>query len=696
MASKKKKIFLGDFGNSKNHDPFVVKEGEFKFGQLKDSSYYTDWTEHSFLSDSKDKEMIGFTFDQKKLFILKIAALFLLLVLAGRTAWLQIIRGSHYIGLAEGNRIRIENIEPKRGIIYDSQGRPLVRNAANFVLSLRPIDLPSDGLKRDELLRRLSTLIDNEDKGPVNASSSSMVSDSPSFALMKSAIAKVKPYSLEAYQPVFIKDNLDYKTALYLILNRDQWPGVIIDTKIRRQYPYTAESPDGQESSLSSLSHVLGYTGKISADDLKNLGKDYSLIDYVGKTGLEYSWEKELKGVPGEKRIEVDAFGRRKKVVSEQLPVAGYNLQLSLNIDLQREVEKVTEEWMKKTKTTKAAVIIMDPNNGDILALVSLPAYDNNIFAQGISQKEYDKFLNNKSNPLFNRAISGEVPSGSTIKPVIASAALQEKVITENTKFLSTGGLRLGQWFFPDWKVGGHGWTDVRKALAESVNTFFYYIGGGYKDFQGLGMDRLTEYMRLFGLGKKTGIDLPGERPGFVPTKEWKKENKGESWYIGDTYHISIGQGDILVTPLQVANFTAAVANGGTLYQPHLVTALLNEDNSLAKNIQPQVIRKDFIDPYNLQIVREGMRQTITDGSARSLGTLPVAVAGKTGTAQWSSQKANHAWFTGFAPYKNPQLAITVLVEEGGEGSSVAAPIAKEILNWYYTQGPGKESLNKS
>jgi penicillin-binding protein 2 len=327
----------------------------------------------------------------------------------------------------------------------------------------------------------------------------------------------------------------------------------------------------------------------------------------------------------------------------------------------------------------------MNPNNGQIITLISLPAYDNNLFAQGISQVNYDKFLNNKNNPLFNRAISGEIPSGSTIKPVIAAAALQEGIITENTSFLSNGGLSIGQWFFPDWKFGGHGTTNVRKALAESVNTFFYYIGGGYKDFNGLGLDNLVKYMHLFGLGEETGIDLPGESSGFVPTKEWKEETKDETWYIGDTYHISIGQGDILTTPLQVANFTAVVANGGILYKPMVVSALLDEHNNLVRNIEPVIIRQNFVDAYNLQVVREGMRQAVTSGSARSLSVLPVTSAGKTGTAQWSSRKANHAWFTGFAPYENPEIVITVLVEEGDEGSTMAAPIAKEIMQWYFT-----------
>ncbi len=367
-----------------------------------------------------------------------------------------------------------------------------------------------------------------------------------------------------------------------------------------------------------------------------------------------------------------------------------------MDLDLQEKAEEITENYISRSGLKRASVIVINPNNGEILALVSLPAYDNNLFAKGISQSDYDKFLNNPDHPLFNRSISGEFPSGSTIKPIFAAGALQEGVITENTSFLSNGGLRIGEWFFPDWKAGGHGMTNVRKAIAESVNTFFYYIGGGYQDFKGMGLSGLVKYSRLFGLGEMTGIDLHGERKGFVPTQAWKEETKNEPWYIGDTYHFAIGQGDVLVTPLQVANYTAAIANGGTLYKPHLVSKVLNTNNETVKEIRPEIIRSDFISAANLQIVREGMRQTITNGSARSLSIVPVAVAGKTGTAQWSTKKGPHAWFIGFAPYEKPTVAIMVLVEEGVEGSTMAAPIARDILQWYFTVNPQDAAASAS
>lgn len=685
-----------------NSNPFTIKEGDFRFGQLKDSVYYSDWTEESFLSDSGRKETVSRTFDLSKLKYFAIVGFLVLGTLLARSIWLQVFKNDYYRLLAEDNRLRAEIIEPKRGIIYDKSGRPLVRNKANFVLYFRPIDLPRDELIRDNLIRTISqvlengqasssdifTEINNSLSGPVSDNKTQLISDNAYFYQMKEALAKVPIGSLESYRPLFIIDNIEYDKAMLIALKLPDWPGVFLSNKIRREYLLPGQSSPTVLGE-SSLAHILGYTGKINDQELKNFGADYSLIDYIGKAGLEYSWEKELKGIPGRKNIEVDALGRQKKIINEVPEQDGSNLLLALDLDLQQKAEEVATAYLKKANLHRASIVIMNPNNSEIMALVSLPGYDNNLFAKGISQTDYNKFLNDSDQPLFNRTVSGEFPSGSVIKPIFAAGALQEKIITEFTSFLSNGGLRIGQWFFPDWKAGGHGQTNVRKALAESVNTFFYYIGGGYKDFKGLGVEGLAKYARLFGLGEITGVDLPSERPGFVPSAEWKQKTKNEAWYIGDTYHFAIGQGDVLVTPLQVANYTAAIANGGTLYEPHLVSKILDSNNQVIKNVDPVIIRQNFIDPANLKIVQEGMRQTVTAGSARSLSTLPVAVAGKTGTAQWSTKKGPHAWFIGYAPYDKPQLVIMVLVEEGVEGSTISAPIARDILNWYFSPRPG-------
>jgi len=643
--------------SKKIENPFVIQEGRFRRGRLQGFSYRKSWTEDSFIPGDKGRETVGKTFDLIKLRPITIVVLCFLAILIARVAWLQIIRGNYYYSLAEGNRIRIERVEARRGVIYDRNKNLLAGNVANFLLYLIPADLPRDESEKKKIIDYLGEIL-----GEISVDE------------LKQELTEIKVGSLESYQPLFVDDNIEYEKAIFLYLKSEYMPGVVLSNKARREYNLLS----------LSLSHVLGYTGKINEDELEKFGDEYLPIDYIGKTGIEYFWENELKGKNGRKHIEVDAIGKEKKVISNTEAEDGHNLVLSLDIELQKRVEEIIISYLERLNLNKASVVVMDPKTGEILALISLPSYNNNIFARGITTEEYNGLINHPDNPLFNRAISGEYPSGSTIKPVIATAALEEDIINEWTNINSTGGIQIGQWFFPDWKTGGHGITNVRKAIAWSVNTFFYFIGGGYEDFKGLGVERIVNYAKQFGLGAQTGVDLAGEVNGFLPTKEWKEKTKGERWYIGDTYHLSIGQGDILVTPLQVANYTSAFANGGKLYRPHLIKQVLTSNDGLIGDVEARPIRENFIDGYNIEVVRQGMRQTVTSGSAQSLQAVPVPVAGKTGTAQWSSKKEPHAWFTGFAPYDNPEIVITVLVEEAGEGSEIAVPIAREILQWYF------------
>lgn len=671
---------------NKNSDPFVVKEKKYRFGNLKDSSYHLGWMEDSFLMGENDNETLRSTFDLKKL-----TSIFLVLALAFsllglRLFWLQIVKGSDYRALAEGNRIRVESVDPKRGIIYSSNMTPLVQNEANFVLYLTPIDLPKDSLAKDEVIRELASILSGLSQSSSEKNKNSeLISDSPYFFEIKQKLDKIKYGSLESYRPLFIMDNLDYDSAMKLYLEAQRMPGVSLSIKMRRKYL-------SSEENLLSLSHLTGYIGKISEKELEIFGDEYSQIDYLGKSGLEYFYENELKGIKGKNYIEVDALGREKKIVSQTLAEDGHSLLLSLNIDLQKKTEEIVKKYLANSSSMKrVSVVALNPQNGEVLTLLSWPSFDNNIFSRGISQADYSSLANNPDRPLFNRSVAGNFPSGSTLKPVIAAAALQEKIVDENTSVNSSGGIRVGAWFFPDWKAGGHGVTNVKKAIAESVNTFFYYVGGGYDKFKGLGIDKIVEYLNYFGLGKQSGLDLPQEAVGFIPTPEWKKANRGESWYIGNTYHVSIGQGDILTSPLQVANFTAYFANGGKLYRPHLVQKILDRDDKVLREIEKEIIGEGFVSKKNINIVREGMRQTIVAGSARRLNILPVEVAGKTGTAQWNSNKAPHAWFTSFAPYNNPEIVLTVLVEEGKEGSGIATSIANDILRWYFGGDEVKE-----
>ncbi|MDP2767244.1 MAG: penicillin-binding transpeptidase domain-containing protein, partial [Candidatus Methanoperedens sp.] len=467
-----------------NTDPFVIQEGKMKLGKIK-TSYRLDWTEEALALRGGDKETIGKNFNFSNLSKIGAILAFFLLIIFTRAAWLQIVKGEYYYGLAEGNRIRIERVEAKRGVIYDSKFRPLVRNTANFLLYFMPVDLPDNENERDRIIKRVSEILSDISADEI-----------------KQILTKVKQGSLESYQPLFIADNIEYEKAMLLYLGSANMPGVILSNKTRREYNLREdpEHPESRMLGISALSHILGYTGKIGESELAEFGSEYSPIDYIGKMGIEYFWENELKGHDGRKQIEVDALGKEKKIINQEPTKDGHNLVLSVDGELQRKLEETLSGALQKLKLKKGAAIIMNPNNGEILAMVSLPAYNNNIFARGATNEEYQGLAGDPDHPLFNRCVSGEYPSGSTIKPVIAAAALEEGTINEHTSFNSVGGIRIGEWFFPDWRAGGHGVTDVRRALAESINTFFYYIGGGYQDFKGLGIERIVQYGKLFGL----------------------------------------------------------------------------------------------------------------------------------------------------------------------------------------------------
>jgi len=659
-------IFNGADKRRSAKNPFVIKHGRFgASGRLEKYSHLREWIESSFVPAGRQGEVVGKTFEYGKLKIIGFFFVIFIGLLVASAAYIQLYKGEYYALQAEGNSVRSERVVAQRGIIYDRNQKPLVRNVADFLLYAVPADLPKDDEERRAILSRAADIVFGDDS----------TSSQAFMAEAEESLDKVKKGSLESYRPLFIADDIPYDNALRLNLEESHLPGLFVSYKGQREYLL-----DG----VTSLSHILGYTGKVSEQDLERYGDDYLPIDYIGKTGLEAYWEKDLKGTDGYKKYEVDALGSRKKVLSDVPADDGHNLSLSLDMDLQRQVERIMIENLKIMKLTRGVAVVMDPKTGELLSLVSLPSYDNRLFAKGIDASQYKALLDDKDQPLFDRSVAGEYPSGSTVKPVVAAAALQEKIISEKTTVYSTGGLKVSIWFFPDWKAGGHGYTDVRKAIADSVNTFFYYIGGGFQDFTGLGIERLVKYFKLFDLGEKTGVDLPNEADGFVPSKEWKEKVREERWYIGDTYHLSIGQGDLLVTPLQVAQWTAFFANRGQLVRPHLVKYILNKDNRLIEAVDDKPIKEGIIDDYNIEIVRQGMRKTVTTGSAKRMQDLPVDSAAKTGTAQWNTKKDPHAWFTSFAPYKDPQIVVTVLVEEGKEGSQIALTIAKQIMQYYF------------
>ncbi len=639
-------------------DPFVIKiqDSKIKNSKIKKNSFDVDGD--ILVSDSFRKHPRHNWAKFKNSSILFYICFFLFTSLFSKLYYLQIVRGADYYGEAEINRIRPQSILAPRGVIFDSNGEKLAYNIPNFGLYVIPADLPKEQDEEDEILKTISEIIGIDH-----------------FDLV-SAFSGVPRTSVLNYE---ITRGLTQEQVVQIESSIKNWQGISIRVVEKRAY-----------SIVEPFSHILGYTGKISESEYKNMrSKGYLLPEHTGKSGIEKVYQEELRGEPGIRYVEVDSLGREINVLGQKDTIPGSNIYLNIDSKLQMFAWEALKEEIDNLGVGGGSVVILDPRNGAIRALVSYPGYDNQSFSDGISQEQYKIFLDDERKPLFNRSIAGEYPSGSTFKIIVASAGLEEGIITRNTSYLSTGGIRVGIYYFPDWRAGGHGQTNVIKALAESVNTFFYILGGGLDGNVGLGVENITKYAKLFGLSKNTSIDLTGERSGFLPSKEWKLETRGERWYLGNTYHYAIGQGDILVTPLQLANATAAIANNGTLYEPRVAKEFVTYDGKKVE-VEPKIILEKIISSSSLGIVREGMRSAVTTGSARSLSLLSVPVAGKTGTAQFSSTKKPHAWFTGFGPYNNPEIVITVLVEEGEEGSRVATPVARKIFEWYFEKEENK------
>lgn len=573
------------------------------------------------------------------------------IVLIGQLLKLQITKGFQHQLLAEENRIRSEEIKAPRGIIFDRNKKPLVKNTPRYQLVVYPIDLPKDKSQRIEIYEQIKTITE------IN---------------LEEFIKKIEEKSLYSQNPIILKDDLERNEALLYEIKFNGISSVKINTEPVRQY-----------ENVLGLSHILGYTGKITTEELQKNSK-YILSDTLGKNGLESFYENILSGRKGARQIEIDAQGKVQRELATKEAIPGNSLITTLDLDLQQKTALILKNKLEELNLETGIAIVQDPRDGGILAMVSLPSYNNNLFSRGISQEEYQKILDDSAKPMLNRAISGTYPSGSTIKPMVAAAALSEGLISANTKLdTSAGEIKIGEWSFPDWKV--HGITDVRQAIAESNDIFFYALGGGWQNITGLGIDKLDQYLKKFGLGTSTGIDLLGESKGLVPTPDWKKQTLNDSWYLGDTYHLAIGQGDLLVTPMQLLNATSAIANGGKLFVPHLIDTEIDFQGNNVKKYESRVLEKQIADKNAIQIAKEGMGQAVANGSARQLQDLPVSSGGKTGTAQFSSSLTDtHAWFTAFAPFDNPEVAITVLIEHGGGGDVSAEPVAKEILQYYF------------
>ena len=591
--------------------------------------------------------------------------IFVFIVLLGQLWRMQIIEGSRYQRQAENNRLRMLTVAPKRGVVYDRDGTLLVRNLPSFTVAVVPADLPLD--KQPSVATRLGAIL-----------------KTPADDIVK-AIDKRRADG-HIFAPLAIKTQVEQEAAFTVEEYRSELPGVSLLVEASRRYlggPIT--------------SHLLGYTGRISAEEYERLQDDgYELNDTLGKAGLEYTYEEYLRGVPGVEQVEVNVAGRKVRSLYTRPPEPGANLVLNIDIDLQREMTKILKESMGKMP--RAVAIAGNPQTGEILGLVSLPSYDNNLFSTGISDKELAALLNDPARPLIDYALSGIYPPGSIFKLITGSAALQEGIATPSTRIFSAGALTLrgqyGSVTFRDWSALG--WLDFRRAIAKSSDVYFYYLSGGYENFKGLGPDRLARHARSFGLGQTLGIDLPGEVEGIVPDTAWKRTTAKEDWYLGDTYSFGIGQGYLSVTPLQMWSMVSTVANGGTVYQPQIVHQVVDVNGKVVVPFAPRVIRKVDVSPQNIQIVREGMKQAATgDGTAvPAAKAIPgIPMAGKTGTAEFgvkdrSGNYQTHGWFVSFAPYDNPEIAVVVFHEQGA-GYDTAAPTAGKILAYYFSKKPG-------
>ncbi|MDI6865701.1 penicillin-binding protein 2 [Thermodesulfovibrio yellowstonii] len=572
-----------------------------------------------------------------------IGIIFLIFIIILLRLWqLQILNTEKYKKLAEQNRIRIIKIPAPRGIIYDRNGIPLVENIPSFAALISPEYIDKVDVNLLAKILNIST----ED-------------------LQK----KFKKKSESIYMPIRIKEDLTFKEIAMLEARRSEIPGLIIETEIKRYYPFGP-----------ATAHLLGYLGKITEQQIKNNPQYQNLPSYflVGQTGLEKIFDDKLIGIPGEKIIEVDALGRELRLIKEAPPVKGEDIYLTIDALLQEAAYKAFEGHA-------GAFVALKPDTGEILSLLSSPSFDPNIFVEGVSGTYWNELINNSQNPLLNRAIQGLYAPGSTFKIITAIAGLEEGVVTPDRILANcTGGISFGTWTFGCWKKEGHGPVNLIRALIESCDVYFYELG------RILGIGKIYKYATLLGLGNSTGFSSE-EKSGLVPDEEWKKKIKKTSWFLGDTFNTAIGQGFLKVTPLQMANVMATMVNGGTKITPYIIRGTEPYKENLNLN------------PKNLEIIKDALSGVVNEpnGTASSARSYMIKFGGKTGTVQVVSKKlkekvsykniGHHAWFIGFAPVEKPEIAFSVIVEHGGSGGAVAAPVAKNILEGYILK---KRQLN--
>lgn len=566
-----------------------------------------------------------------------VIALFFLIMM--RLWQLQILQGDEYRRLSESNRLRIVNIPAPRGVIFDRNQIPLVRNTAYYYASAIPAEI--DSARIEDLARLLGIPSDD-------------------------IHARIRESATAPFVPMRLKQNLSFREVAYLEARKSDFPGLLIESEVTREYPYG-----------DLAAHFIGYLGKPSPSQTKDPHfRDIPPDMFIGQWGIEKLFDRDLRGTPGKRVIEVNALGHQLRLLQEIPPVKGRDIAVSIDLNIQREAEKAFGE-----KT--GALVAVKPDTGEILGIVSKPSFDPNLFTRGMSHTQWSAIASNPKNPMLNRALQSQYPPGSTFKIITALAGLEAGVITPATKVECRGGTHFGNRFFGCWRKGGHGVVSLHRALVESCDVYFYEVG------RRLGIDRIHDYAKSLGLGERTGIELGKERPGLIPSAEWKKNVHNVAWFPGETLHAAIGQGYVSATPIQLAFMTATVANGGTRYKPRLL-----------KGADPVVAEKLTINPANLDIVKQGLFGVVNEhsGTGWAARSYLAPISGKTGTAQVVSarrglpliaeQYRDHAWFVAFAPFEHPEIAVAVLVEHGGHGGAVAAPIAKRAIEAYLNPKP--------
>ncbi len=600
------------------------------------------------------------TFNERAAIALAVVVVFIFIILA-RLVYLQIISHDHYTTLAEDNRVNIVPIPPTRGLIYDRNGTILAQNLPAFSLELVPERI-TDVEATVQALSKIIEITEDQQKR-----------------------FKKQLRQKSAFRSIPLRTHLNDVEVARFAANRHRFPGVEIEARLVRDYPYG-----------HLTAHVIGYVGRININELKRIDtSNYSATHHIGKLGVEKFYEDSLHGTVGFKSIETNVVGRTIRTLERTPPLPGNDLYLTLDIELQKVASDALKEY-------RGALVAIDPRNGEVLAMVSTPSYDPNPFVVGIDSKSYRALQNDIDKPLFNRTLKGQYPPGSTIKPLVGLAGLESGKATLHDSTFCPGwfSLKGDDHKYRDWKRTGHGVTSLEKAIVESCDVYFYNLS------LQLGIDAMSDYLSHFGLGKKTGIDLPGELSGILPSSHWKRQKKGLPWYTGETLISGIGQGYNLTTPLQLASATATLASRGLHSTPRIVKAF-----GAGAGSEPMPAALDQHDRHNIASDEhwEYMVTTMVKvvhsirGTARAIGhDIPFKIAGKTGTAQVFGIKQDeqyveediaerlrdHALFIAFAPADKPKIAIAVIVENGGSGGATAAPIARKVIDHYMASKP--------